>query len=94
MGVLRVASSHPDTFDRLQNTSHNVGSAPAFGPNLSSQEGSFEQTEYDSQQVLKGSVLLLSKRHETMAEECANRTCSDPIDCRMHERSPPEALPT
>jgi hypothetical protein len=29
-----------------------------------------------------------------MVEECANRACSDPIDYRMHERSPPEALPT
>jgi hypothetical protein len=61
MGALRLASSHPDTFDRLQNTSHNVGSAPTFGPNLSSQESSFGQTEYDSQQVLKGSVLVVVK---------------------------------
>jgi len=59
--VLRLVSSRPVTFDRLQNTRLNVASLPTLGAILSSQEDRFEHTDYDSQEALKGPVLVVVK---------------------------------
>src|SRR5712671_1815548 len=45
LGVLRLVSSHPVTFDRLRNTWLNVASPPALSASLKSQEGSFRTHE-------------------------------------------------